>query len=175
MSKQQHQQQKRLGVGMVIAAWIGVLLLASLYFNKVLDHQHNPNQNLSAQTGGHSPVVLKRNKAGHYVADGLINGQPVVFMLDTGASDVSIPAQLARELNLHRGMTVWYDTANGRVKAYRTDLDEVRLGGIVMQHVAASINPGMQGNEVLLGMSFLKHLDFSQQGDTLTLRQASRD
>ena len=155
---------------MVIAAWIGVLLLASLFFNKLLDRQHNPNQQFAARGTDNGPVVLKRNKYGHYVASGTINGQPVVFMLDTGASDVSIPAPLANHLGLQRGPATTYDTANGRIEAYRTELDEVRLGGIVLRQVAASINPGMADDEVLLGMSFLKHLEFTQRGDTLTLR-----
>jgi len=170
MPEEQHQQQKRIGVGMVIAAWIGVLLLASLYFGKVLDRQHNPNQQLLTH-GDNAPVVLKRNKFGHYVASGSVNGQPVVFMLDTGASDVSIPAHLASRLELRRGPATTYDTANGRIEAYRTTLAEVRLGDIVLRNVAASINPGMQDDELLLGMSFLKHLEFTQRGDTLTLRQ----
>jgi aspartyl protease family protein len=171
MSREPHQQQRRLGVGMVIAAWIGVLLLASLFFNKVLEQQHNPNQQLAASTADPGPVVLKRNKFGHYVASGTIDNQPVVFMLDTGASDVSIPAPLAERLGLRRGMASTYDTANGPVVAYRTTLGEVRLGGIVLRDIPASINPGMRDDQVLLGMSFLKHLEFTQRGDTLTLRQ----
>lgn len=155
---------------MVIAAWIGVLLLASVFFGKLLERQHNPNQQLAMQ-GADGPVQLKRNKFGHYVATGTINGQPVVFMLDTGASDVSVPAPLARRLELRRGMASTYNTANGPVVAYQTILDEVRLGGIVLRDIPASINPGMQDDEVLLGMSFLKHLEFTQRGDTLTLRQ----
>ena len=53
-------------------------------------------------------------------------------------------------------------TANGRIEVYSTLLREVNLGGI---------NPHMPGDEVLLGMSFLKHLDFSQRSDQLLLRQ----
>jgi aspartyl protease family protein len=170
MSHEPHQQ-RRLGVGMVIAAWIGVLLLASLYFNKVLERQHNPNQQLAARTADHSPVVLKRNRFGHYVASGTINNQAVVFMLDTGASDVSIPAAMADRLGLRRGPATTYDTANGPIVAYRTTLDQVRLGGILLRDIPASINPAVRDDQVLLGMSFLKHLEFTQRGDTLTLRQ----
>ena len=50
-------------------------------------------------------------------------------------------------------------------------LDEVSLGGITLNRVRASINPNMPQGEVLLGMSFLKHVEFSQRGDTLTIRQ----
>ena len=166
------QQEKKIGVGMVIAAWILALLLASSFFDDLLKRQHNPNPDLnqnSSETG--SPVVLQRNKSGHYIASGEINRQAVVFMLDTGASDVSIPANVARRLNLQRGAEVIYQTANGEITAWRTVLDEVRLGSIRMRDVPASINPAVEEEEILLGMSFLKHLDFHQRGNTLTLQQ----
>ena len=53
----------------------------------------------------------------------------------------------------------------------RTVLDSVQLGNIALDRVRASINPGMQGNEVLLGMSFLRELELMQRGTTLTLIQ----
>lgn len=166
------QQQKKMGVGMVIAAWVVALLLASTFFDDLLEKQHNPNVNLNqSSTTAAREVVLQRNKYGHYVASGEINRQEVVFMLDTGASDVSIPANVARRLKLQRGAEVIYQTANGPITAWRTVLDEVRLGGIRLRNVRASINPAVNEEEILLGMSFLKHLDFHQRGNTLTLQQ----
>lgn len=166
------QQEKKIGVGMVIAAWVLALLLASSFFNDLLDRQHNPNPDLNRSSSqADSRVVLKRNKYGHYVASGEINRQAVVFMLDTGASDVSIPANVARRLNLQRGAEVVYQTANGPITAWRTVLDEVRLGNIRLRNVRASINPAVDEEEILLGMSFLKHLDFHQRGNSLTLQQ----
>ncbi len=50
-------------------------------------------------------------------------------------------------------------------------LDSVGVGGIEQYHVSAAISPGLEGDEVLLGMSFLKHIEFTQRGDTLILRQ----
>jgi len=108
---------------------------------------------------------------GHYVANGSINSQPVIFMLDTGATDVSIPEAIARKLNLTPGPTATYQTANGPVKVQITRLDKISLGDISLTNIRATINPGYKSNEILLGMSFLKHLEFSQRGNTLTLRQ----
>jgi len=105
------------------------------------------------------------------VASGSINNTPVVFLLDTGASDVSVPEKLAQAIGLKRGRPMIYQTANGTITVYATRLDKVDLGGIVLGQVRASINPNMQGNKVLLGMSFLKHLEFTQRGDTLILKQ----
>ena len=166
-------EQKRMGKYMLIGMWILLIGLLTLMFNNILERQHNPNQQLSVQQEGtgNAVVRLKRNKYGHYVASGRINGQPVVFMLDTGATDVAVPARLAARLGLKRGRKRLYQTAKGPATAYATVLDQVRLGNIKVRNVRASINPDMHGEEVLLGMSFLKQLEFSQQGDTLTLRQ----
>lgn len=165
--------QRGLGIAMTIGMWIVVLGLMTLFFQNWQEKQHNPNQRanlISADDGSHE-LVLQRNRYGHYVASGRINQQPVVFLLDTGASDISVPEGLARQIGLTRGPAMQYQTANGMITVYATTLAEVDLGGIVLQQVRASINPNMQGNEVLLGMSFLKHLEFTQRGDTLTLRQ----
>ncbi|NOX75626.1 MAG: TIGR02281 family clan AA aspartic protease [Gammaproteobacteria bacterium] len=164
---------RRLGLGMTIAMWVVVLFLLTLFFQDWWGKQQNPNQQLpvSFDANGAPELVLQRNRYGHYVASGAINGQPVVFMVDTGASDVSVPGDVAERLGLKPGRALVYQTANGPVRAYRTRLDEVSLGAIRLAGVRASINPAMQQQEVLLGMSFLKHLEFTQRGDTLTLRQ----
>jgi len=62
-------------------------------------------------------------------------------------------------------------TANGNAEVRATKIDKLMLGTIQLQNVQASITPGMTGDEILLGMSVLKQLDFTQSGKTLTLRQ----
>lgn len=162
----------RLGRAMVYAAWLLVLGLLTLFFNDRVERQRNPNRILtSTQSANAVEVTLERNRYGHYNATGAINGQPVEFMLDTGATLVSVPAGLADRLGLKRGAPGVSETANGRVTTYATRLAHLTLGGIELDDVRASINPGMQGEEILLGMSVLKHLEFTQRGDTLTLRQ----
>ncbi len=164
--------QTRIGKGMVILAWIGVLGVLTLYFSRFLDQQHNPNQDLeTAATTQFKQVQLQRNRAGHYVANGMINNKAVVFMLDTGATDISIPAHIAQKLKLRAGLKTPARTANGQIYVYATTLDRVSLGAIALNDVSANINPYMQGDQILLGMSFLKKLDFLQQGDQLFIRQ----
>ncbi len=92
-------------------------------------------------------------------------------MLDTGATIVDIPENIASGLSLERGPRFQVMTANGVISVYSTILDEVQLGGIRLTGVKASINPSSREDEILLGMSFLRQLDFSQQGGRLTLRQ----
>ena len=118
-----------LGRGMIIAAWILLLVLLTLFFNDRLERQRNPNmQVMTSTTAGGAPAVrLERNRYGHYVASGFINDRPVEFMLDTGASDVSIPLPVATELGLRKGRSVTYQTANGPIQAWQTVIDEIRL------------------------------------------------
>ena len=153
--------------------WLALLAFLTLYFGDVLERQRNPNQEVASTLSdeGVLEVQLKRNRLGHYVATGTINGQPVVFLLDTGATGVAVPEALARRLGLPRGRAFLSNTANGAARAYETQLQEVALGAITLSNVRASISPGLQMDEVLLGMSFLKHIEFSQRGNTLTLRQ----
>jgi len=115
--------------------------------------------------------VLKRNRQGHYVTSGKINGHDVVFMIDTGATDIAVPVNVAKRVGLIPGRKNIHQTANGNVVVFSTRLQTVAVGEISLNNVKASINPGMDFNEILLGMSFLKNLEFTQRGNTLTLRQ----
>jgi aspartyl protease family protein len=167
------REQKRMGTTMQALAWLVLLALGVFFFGDLLDKQYNPNQSLqTAHTeDGIREVVLQRNKFGHYVTSGMINGVPVTFMLDTGATGVAVPDTLASSLGLERGVAVPTQTANGMAISYAARLDTVSIGAIELLDVSAAISPGLQTQEVLLGMSFLKHIEFTQRGDTLILRQ----
>lgn len=157
---------------MIIVGWLMVLGLLTFYFSDFLGRQRNPNQALiTTDTNNIREVRLEQNRFGHYVATGSINNVPVTFLLDTGATQISIPANIAKHLQLEAGIAVPVMTANGQIEVYMTQLDSVSLGGIEVNNVRANINPYMDTDEILLGMSFLKQLDFSQQGNELIIRQ----
>jgi len=169
----QQSEQKKIGTMMLALMWLGIFAILAVFFSDILDKQNNPNQSIDTLSleGDIKELVLKRNRMGHYVANGSINSQPVTFMLDTGATDVAIPAAIAQRLNLTPGPSAVYQTANGAVTVNLTKLDSISLGDIRLSNIRATINPGYKSDEILLGMSFLKHLEFSQRGNTLTLRQ----
>ncbi len=167
------REQKRMGTAMQALAWLVLLALGVVFFGDFLDEQYNPNQSVqsSVTEAGQREVVLQRNKFGHYVTAGEINGKPVTFMLDTGATGVAIPEALTAHLGLTPGAAVQTQTANGIGIGYAVTLDSVSVGAIALHDVPAVITPGLQTEEILLGMSFLKHIEFTQRGDTLILRQ----
>lgn len=171
--EQESAEQRRLGGWMYIGFWILLFVLLGSIFSRWLDHERNPNQDVVSRVtnGGVREVVLKRNRMGHYYATGTINGHRVEFMLDTGATDIAVPASVAEDIGLRRLGRVQYETANGIASGYATRLDSVRVGKIVLHDLSAGINPHMDGDVVLLGMSFLKRIEFTQRGDTLILRQ----
>lgn len=157
---------------MMVLAWVAGLALLTGIFQDQLESRFNPNASPEVQVDRHGiqQVVLERNAKGHYVAGGFINGVPVTFLLDTGATDVAIPEALADRLRLDRLAGGISQTANGPVAVWRTRLDEVRLGSLGLRDVSASILPSMAaGDPVLLGMSFLKQVDFSQSDGQLVL------
>ena len=169
---QDKNPHRGMGTGMMVIAWLVFLVLVGFYFQGVIEQRRNPNQALETrQLGNAREVVLQRNRAGHYVTSGEINGQPVVFMLDTGATGVAIPGGIARRLQLPLGQRFATQTANGTGTAYATRLDSVKVGEIELRDVAAGVTPGLTTEEILLGMSFLKHIEFSQRGNRLILRQ----
>jgi aspartyl protease family protein len=165
---------KRAGRVLMVLAWCAALFLATRFFGQWEERQQNPNVVVSSERGeGFVEVKLVSNGQGHFVASGHINGQPVNFMLDTGATDVAIPAQMAERLKLERGFGVTLSTANGRTEGYRTRVDRLQLGDIVLRDVRAIVVPGLDGEQVLLGMSALNKLEFTQRGGTMLLRQTT--
>ena len=162
----------RTGQGMLtIGAILGMAML-TWFFSGVEENQRNPNRDPDSLIFQETvEVPLKRNRQGHYMVNGSINGRDVEFLLDTGATDVVVPEATARRLGLSYGRQGRAMTANGPVTIYQTHIDDLQIGGIHLRDIDASINPGMGSGAILLGMSALGKIEFSQSGNTLTLRQ----
>lgn len=164
-------QPKQLGKTFSFIFW-GLLLVSLVYFfEDKLAEQVNPNSEPNSyQIGDVQILELQRNRYGHYVTSGLINKIDVEFMLDTGATNVAVPQGIANKVGLRKGRAVQVRTANGIATAYTTVIDELNLGEIQLFDVKASIVPGMDGTQILLGMSVLKQVEFRQLGDQLTIK-----
>lgn len=161
----------KIGQGMIYIAWVMLLILLTFGFNNYLEQQNNPNQDVLSKVNNNiAEVRLQQNRYGHYVVNGQINHIPVTFLLDTGATLISIPEQIATKLQLEKGYPSQSRTANGTIKVFNTRLNSVGIGSIELNNIRASINPHMAGDEILLGMSFLKHLEITQKDRELILR-----
>lgn len=117
-------------------------------------------------------ATLTADVQGHFQTTGSINGQPVRFLVDTGASLVAMGASEAKRLglDLSRAETGMSSTANGVVKVYKVTLNTVKVGSITLHNVAANVLP-QDMPYALLGMSFLNRTKMERTGDTMTLTQ----
>lgn len=166
------QDTSVIGRYMMWIAWIIALALVAWLFQGELDQQWNPNENPETSTQqGRNTVTLLQNRYGHYITQGTINNEPVIFMLDTGATQVSIPSAVAKRLNLQRYGSARVNTANGSITVYPTKIDSLTIGNITLRNVSGHINPAIDSEEILLGMSALKRVEFTQSGKQLTLRE----
>jgi aspartyl protease family protein len=119
-------------------------------------------------------VRVYRDNNGMFMTAGSINGLPVGFLVDTGASSVAMNAGEARRLGIDfrvDGDSTYVSTASGVARAYSLRLDRVKVGTIELRNVEALVIDGASPTEVLLGMSFLQRLELLNQGDHLTLRR----
>ncbi len=173
MSNNEHPQeeQARIGRYMIIAMWVIGLGLGTLLLNNYLERQRNPNNEvITSLDGDKRSITLKRGRYGHYIVTGTINGAEVDFLVDTGATSVSIPVEFADRAGLIRGTEISVVTANGIGRAYQTKIDQLRIGDLEIRNATAHINPGLS-DEVLLGMSVLKNFELVQRGEQLVIRE----
>ncbi len=116
-------------------------------------------------------VTLTTDGSGHFVTTGSINGATMKFLVDTGATAVSMNLNDARRagVNYLAGKKGYSQTANGLVPIYKVKLDNVKLGDITLTDVDGLVHQGNALPVVLLGMSFLGRLEMSRVGESLTL------
>lgn len=131
-------------------------------------------QNVAAQRsdGAGQKAVLRAGPGGHFVSSGSINGGAVRFIVDTGASLISIGAADAARLGIDpgRGRPGMAQTANGVTPVSLVRLDEVRIGDIVLKNIDAVVH-GQNLPYVLLGNSFLNRTEMLREGDQMILKR----
>ena len=118
---------------------------------------------------------MERDRFGNMVGSGFINGKNVNFLADTGATMVVIPEKIAQQIGLKKGAAVPFKTGGGVIMHYVTNLDTLTLGRIEMRNVAAAINPAMQDEIVLLGMSALGLMDIQMEQGNMVLKYKTTD
>jgi len=129
-------------------------------------------QTYSSSAGGseRQSVTLFAGAGGHMVADGQVNGGAVRFVVDTGATMVTLPGSDAARLRIdyRKGEAGTMQTAAGPTPAYRVKLDTVRVGGIELNNVdGVVIEKGL--GVALLGMSFLNRVEMKQESGRMTM------
>lgn len=125
----------------------------------------------ASQGDARTSVTVSPDSRGHFYVDGRVNGGHIRFLVDTGATLISMSSAEARRLGIdyHRGEPGYSIVADGRrVATWRVKLDSVTVGGVTLFNVDASIGEGGMG-AALLGMSFLSRTEMRREGQNLTL------
>jgi aspartyl protease family protein len=122
--------------------------------------------------GAGDTITLRADKAGHFLAEGSINGRRVFFVVDTGATTVAVSRADAERIGIdyRNGKPILVETANGTARAWRVTLDSVSIGGTTVHDVVGDVTDSSM-SVALLGMTFLNHFDMQRQGATLVLRR----
>ena len=130
-------------------------------------------RNAEASSVGAGKVLLAADTRGHFYIDGAVNRVPVRFLVDTGATMVSLPQRDAERLGIdyRSGRRGSSNTANGIATVYLVRVDTIRIGGIELHGVDALVHEGPGLEQALLGMSFLNRVNMQREGATMTLIQ----
>ena len=108
---------------------------------------------------------------GHYYVAGSVNGTPLRFMIDTGATYVSVSGKFAASARLPEGITGYFSTANGTVEGKIVKDQVVQAEGFKVSGLSVAVTP-LGSKQGLLGQNFLKRFEVSQSAGVLRLRRA---
>jgi aspartyl protease family protein len=117
-------------------------------------------------------VTLSADSRGHFMTKALVNGTPISFMVDTGATYVAISSEYARRagIDYRRGKPVWTSTVTGPARGWVVTIATLRVGNSTEYDVPAVVHETLDVGG-LLGMSYLNRFDMQRRGATLVLRR----
>jgi aspartyl protease family protein len=146
----------------------GVLALVGIVFFAADRLTRTPTVVHSA-AGDEISVPVSRD--GHYYLQGLVNGVPIRFMIDTGASYVAVSPGFAVSARLPEGVPGHFNTANGIVDGKIVKDQVVEAEGFTVSGLSVAVTP-LGGKTGLLGQNFLRRFEVSQSQGVLRLRRA---
>jgi aspartyl protease family protein len=116
-------------------------------------------------------IEIPAARDGHYYLEGAVNGVPLRFMIDTGATYVSVSGKFAAKAGLPEGVKGYFSTANGTVEGRIVKGQVVEAEGFKVSGLSVAVTP-LGSKQGLLGQNFLKRFEVSQSQGVLTLRRA---
>ncbi|KAF0813299.1 hypothetical protein IGB42_02228 [Andreprevotia sp. IGB-42] len=151
----------------LILLWLSVLGIVYFGGQLLLERQRLPQSTMNTQDGQRE-LVLQRAQDGHFRVQGKVNGEEAVFLMDTGATTVTLGTRLASRLDLPVGSKIISQTANGEVEGFETRISRLQFGGFTLDGVRAVVVPEL-GDELLMGMNVISRFDVSLNRDEMRL------
>jgi aspartyl protease family protein len=149
----------------IAGVFVALAIVFARYADRILEAPSAPKTTAMAASteppSGGRTVVIPRDSRGHFQVNGRVDGKHMGFLVDTGASVIALTERDAARLGLRpaqREFTTEVKTANGTVRAARTQLNRVEIDDVIVRDVAALIVPDEALSENLLGLSFLAKL-----------------
>jgi len=148
----------------------GVLALVGVVFFAADRLTRTPTV-VHAVADGRQEISIPVARDGHYYLEGSVNDVALTFMIDTGATYVSVGGEFARKARLPEGITGYFSTANGIVEGKIVKDQVVGAEGFKVSGLSVAVTP-LGGKKGLLGQNFLRRFEVSQTAEVLRLRQA---
>lgn len=126
-----------------------------------------PQPGKTAGNAGNSVLVLRQQANGHYLMDGTINGKALTFVIDTGASVVSLPRENAMMAQIYCRDNILMQTANGASSACTAVIPKLEFGPFRIENAPAVIAPNL--SQPLFGMNVLRHFRIEQQNGEMRI------
>jgi aspartyl protease family protein len=151
----------------IIVFWMAIMALIYV----AMDHYLKPQAVTVSASGD---LLIPKARDGHFYATGTINGKSVRFLVDTGASTITVSEAFAREAGLSGGVPTVFSTANGSLTGRIVKGVTVQLGPLEVSGVKVAVGlVGLETDQALLGQSFLSKFDILVQKNQMTLRKRS--
>lgn len=159
-------QSRQLGAAFLVVGWIAAISLIAVLINHTLFGVKKPS---ISETYAGKEITIQRGHDSHFRVKGSINGVPVTFLIDTGATSVAVSASLAEQAGLKKQAPMATDTAGGQTQGYFTVVNKLEFAGIEINEISAVIVNKLPAEEALLGMNVLQKFTINQSKDTMVL------
>ncbi len=150
-------QTARRGALGIVVFWLALMGVLYLGFDHFEQRREAGSQPYATEQG---ELVIPRGRDGHFRVQGQVNGQDVTFLVDTGASTVTVSEAFARRASLEGGQSVTFQTANGPLQGRVLRQVPVQAGHLGLSGTTVAVGlVGLDADKALLGQSFLSRFD----------------
>lgn len=150
-------QTTRRGALGIVVFWLALMGVLYFAFDHFEQRREAGNQTYANDQG---ELVIPRGRDGHFRVQGQVNGEAVTFLVDTGASSVTVSEDFARRARLEGGQSVTFQTANGSLQGRVLRQVPVQAGHLGLNGTTVAVGlVGLDADKALLGQSFLSRFD----------------